>query len=323
MEIGKLTNEQLSKIVLNKLHITRKEVLIGSGVGVDCAALDFGGQYCVLSTDPITAAEQGAGALAVHISANDIAASGGEPFAMLVTILLPPQYDLEHLSNMMQEIYEEAHKLNIDIVGGHTEVTEAVNKVVISVAAIGKTDRILQYSDIRPGDHLILTKSCGIEGALILCGDHPQMAEHLLSEQERAQLKGMKEALSVVKEAGIAKKMGAVAMHDITEGGVYGAAHEVAEAAGLGLLLRKGNIPVNAIAGKVCAHYGLEPYRLISSGSLLIAQHGDEAPLLEALREQGIEAACIGEFMSTEYGICTDCGEAIYPPTQDELFKVK
>ena len=44
---------------------------------------------------------------------------------------------------------------------------------------------------------------------------------------------------------------------------------------------------------------------------------------MEALREQGIEAACIGEFMSPEYGICTDCGEAISPPTQDELFKVK
>lgn len=323
MKIGKLTNEQLNKIVLDKLHITRKEVLIGSGVGVDCAALDFGGQYCVLSTDPITAAEQGAGTLAVHISANDIAASGGEPFAMLITILLPPQYDLEYLGEMMQEIYEEAHKLNIDIVGGHTEVTEAVNKAVISVAAIGKTDRILQYSDIRPGDHLILTKACGIEGALILCGDHPQMAERLLSEQERAQLKGMKEALSVVKEAGIAKKMGAVAMHDITEGGVYGAAYEVAEAAGLGLLLRKGDIPVHPIASKICAYYGLEPYRLISSGSLLIVLRGEVASLLKALQVQGIEAVCIGKFMSPEHGICTDAGEKIDPPTQDELFKVK
>lgn len=321
MKIGKLTNEELNKVVLDKLHISRKEVLIGSGIGVDCAALDLGGEYCVLSTDPITAAEAGAGALAVHISANDIAASGGEPFAMLVTILLPPQYDLVQLGAMMEEIYREANRLHIDVVGGHTEVTDAVNKAVISVAAIGKTKKILRYEDARPGDKLILTKQCGIEGGIILCKDHPEAAEAFLDTSEKALLPEMEQQLSVVKEARIAAQMGAIAMHDITEGGVFGATYEMAEAAGLGLCINEAAIAVHPVAQKACAHFDLNPYRLISSGSLLVIWHGDEQPLLQALKDEGIFAACIGEFTQGE--ICTVESGILMPPTQDELFKIK
>ncbi len=322
MKIGKLTNEQLSKIILNKLHMSRKEVLVGSGVGVDCAVLDLGAEYCVLSTDPITAAERGAGTLAVHISANDIAAAGAEPFAMLVTILLPPEGDLQQLESLMQEIEKEAEKLDIDIVGGHTEVTDAVNKAVISVVAIGETRRVLRYGDIRPGDELVLTKSCGIEGALILYKDHQEFWDKRLSDSQKEQLSRMKQMLSVLEEARIAKDMGAAAMHDVTEGGVFGAAYEMAQAANLGLTLNTDCIPVNEIALEMAKYYQLDPFRLISSGSLLIAVHGQAEPMLAALQKQGICAHRIGKFTKDGIIYAEGIGQ-ISPPAQDELFKVK
>lgn len=91
MKIGKLTNEQLQALVIDKLKVGRREVVLGAGIGEDCAVLDFADNLCVISTDPITGASEDAGSLAVHISANDVSAAGGEPVAMLVTMLIPPR----------------------------------------------------------------------------------------------------------------------------------------------------------------------------------------------------------------------------------------
>lgn len=323
MKIGKLTNEQLRQLVLDKLHISRREVKVGAGVGIDCAVLDLEGDYCVLSTDPITAAEQGAGALAVHISANDIAASGGEPVAILVTILLPSTETMEGLSARMEEIYREAKGLHIDVVGGHTEVTDAVNRTVISVAAIGRTDRVMSCRDIRPGDWLVQTKSAGLEGTVILFRDHPADWEGLLSETELAELRQMQDSLSIVSEARIGKEVGAVVMHDVTEGGVLGAAYELAEAAGRGLRVDAGEIPVSPITRKIAGRYGIDPYRLISSGSLLIAISADRGPaMLAAFSAAGIPARRIGEFTTGTRIWEAEAGDLL-PLSQDELFLAK
>ncbi len=321
VKIGKLTNEDLEKFVIGRLRIDRKEVLLGAGIGIDCAVLDLKGQYCTVSTDPITAASSDAGRLAVHVSANDVAASGAEPFAMLVTMLVPASYTLKELGALMDEIFLEASALHIDIVGGHTEVTDAVTRPVISVAAMGKADKVLRYTDIAAGDSIVLTKTCGIEGALILCADHEEEAAAFLTQEDKALLGQMRGMLSVIKEARIAKDAGAIAMHDITEGGVYGAVYEMAEAAGLGAVVDTAAIPINPVARKACAHLGLDPYRLISSGSLLIAQKGDTRPLLSALREAGISACVVGTFAPS--GLVTNRGERILPPAQDELFRLK
>lgn len=320
MKIGKLTNEQLQALVLSKLKVRRKEVVLGAGVGEDCAVLDFADKLCVVSTDPITGAAENAGSLAVHISANDVAAAGGEPFAMLVTMLIPPSATMEQVSEAASALCAQAEKLHIDIVGGHTEITDAVNRIVLSTVVLGKAGRVVRSKNIRPGDHLIMTKQAGIEGASILCADFPEKLAPALDEVDRDMLQEMANALSVVPEAKIGEALGAAAMHDVTEGGILGAAYELAEAAGLGLRLQVGKIPVHPVAQKVCAHLGLNPYRLISSGSLLIALGGDPAPLLEILREAGIPATCIGQFAAS--GMLDENGNDIEPPRQDELYKI-
>ena len=131
MKIGKLTNEQLQALVIDKLKVGRREVVLGAGIGEDCAVLDFADNLCVISTDPITGASEDAGSLAVHISANDVSAAGGEPVAMLVTMLIPPSATMEQLERVTDALCTQAGRLNIDIVGGHTEITDAVNRVVL------------------------------------------------------------------------------------------------------------------------------------------------------------------------------------------------
>ncbi len=68
------------KIYKNK----REEILVGSGIGEDNAIIDFGEEVCIMSTDPITGATKGIGKLAIYISCNDVASSGGRTYRSFV-----------------------------------------------------------------------------------------------------------------------------------------------------------------------------------------------------------------------------------------------
>lgn len=140
--IGKLPPEILEKIVMEPMQasrVKREDVILRPKTGEDCSAVDLGGEYCILSTDPITGAAKDVGYLAVQINCNDIYSSGAEPMGVLLTVLLPPESEEALLEEMMSGAIRAAEERNIEILGGHTEVTDAVVKPVISAAVIGKT----------------------------------------------------------------------------------------------------------------------------------------------------------------------------------------
>ena len=60
---------------------------------------------------------------------------------MLLTVLLPPSADEPLIRTLMQEVDEACGKLNIQIMGGHTEITAVVNQPVISVTGVGKVQK--------------------------------------------------------------------------------------------------------------------------------------------------------------------------------------
>mgnify|MGYP000647654594 FL=1 len=86
MKIGKLSESALQKVVFEQLHTRRDEVLVGPGIGEDCAALKLQeGEVFVTSTDPITGTVKEIGRLAVHVTANDLASAGAETIGLMVT----------------------------------------------------------------------------------------------------------------------------------------------------------------------------------------------------------------------------------------------
>ena len=93
----------------------------------------------------------------------------------------------------------------------------------------------------------------------------------------------------------MAVELGATAMHDPTEGGVVGAAWEMAEASGCGFRVSMETIHVRSATRMICEALGVDPVRLIASGALLVACHDGNA-MVDGLRRAGIEAAVIGEF---------------------------
>jgi hydrogenase expression/formation protein HypE len=325
MKEGKLDFDDLRNIILNNKTIKRNEVKVRNDVGEDCSVIDFGDYEGIFSTDPITGANENVGKLAVHINCNDIASAGGEPIGILVTILAPISSTLEEINKVMNEIDEEAARINVEIIGGHTEVTNAVNKMVISVTVIGKNlkGKSIKTAGAKLGDDIIVTKALGLEGTYILVNDYEERIQKVLSKEEIELGKSLINKISVLEEGKIGGNFGVNSMHDITEGGLLGGLFEVAMASNKGFKIFKDKIPMLDITKKVCKEFKIDPLRLISSGSMLITtENGDE--LIKQLRESGIDASIIGT-ISENGGVLVDKDKElkVEPPKRDELFNIK
>ncbi|NLL06284.1 MAG: AIR synthase [Clostridiaceae bacterium] len=325
MEIGKIPNNVLKEIVLDKIKGKREEIIVRPKVGEDCCAVDFGDNVCVLSSDPITGAENEVGRLAVHISCNDVASCGAEPIGLLVTILVPPRATKKDLELVMSQISDTANSLNVDIMGGHTEVTGAVNRFVIITTAVGNVlkDKLVTTSGAKVGDDIIITKYAGIEGTAIIAHDKERELANKVEKSVLEKSKALINDISVVKEGMIAGRFGVNSMHDITEGGVLGAVWEVTEASGKGAIVYNDRIPILKETLKLCQFYNIDPLRLISSGCMIITCK-DGNKLVNEMENNGIKATIIGKITnSTEKHLVLKDGYVdIGEPVSDELYKV-
>lgn len=327
-EIGKIPPERLEQIVMQPMlasKVKREDIILRPKTGEDCSAINPGGEYCILSTDPITGAAQDIGYLAVQINCNDIYSSGAEPIGVLLTVLLPPKSEESVLEEIMAGAIRAAEERNIEILGGHTEVTDAVCKPLVSAAVIGKTrqKKILSTGGAKAGQDIIMTKWAGTEGTAILAKEWEEGLRAYLTEEELRAAQGMKAFLSVEKESEIAFAHGATAMHDATEGGILGAVWEVAECSDLGIELFADAIPMKAETRKICAAMGIDPLRLISSGTMIIAAE-DGAGLVEKLEQAGIAAAVIGKMTEGEKILFADGKRLpLEQPKSDALYDAK
>lgn len=294
MKIGKIPTGRLAQLLQGRLGASRNDVLLLPGIGEDCGVVDFGDEVCIISTDPITGAAKQLGRLAVHVACNDVAACGGEPIGVQIVILLPESAADSVLTQIMDDVHRTCSELGITVLGGHTEITSSVSEPLVVTTAIGRCAKnaYVTSSDYQPGEAVLVTKAVGLEGSAILANDYAHELEGIPEElvQQAAQYL---EEISVVREALAARDAGVSAMHDITEGGLYGAAAEMAHAAGLGLYLKESLVPVRPGTQKICEHLGLDPLGLISSGSLLIVSPYPEK-VIAAVQAVGSTATVIG-----------------------------
>lgn len=324
METGKLTPKQLKKLVLNGLGKRRDDVLLPPGLGEDAAVIDFGDEVCIIATDPITGAAENIGRLAVHISCNDIAATGAVPAGIQICLLLPPQTTEEEVRNIMAQIEEEATRLGIEVLGGHTEVTAAVQQNVIVATALGRAPKngFVTSGGARPGDTLVMSKGAGIEGAGILATDFTELLlQKGLSREVIEEAKRFLEQISVVEEGKIGVEQGVTALHDVTEGGITGAVFEMGKAAGAGFILREQDIFIPQPVSAICGALDIDPLRLISSGSMIFATPSPEK-LIQALKKRGIMGTAIGEITQKDGYLVRSNGttEKIENAPRDELW---
>lgn len=304
MEAGKLPSDLLAEL-LAQVGPPDPSVVVGPGIGMDAAVLDFGGErLLVAKTDPITFATDEIGWYAVQVNANDVAVMGASPRWLLVTALLPEGATEALAREIFGQIRAACDALRITLVGGHTEITVGLSRPILVGALLGEVERgrLVTAAGTRPGDILLLTKGVAIEGTAVLAREVPQeLRRRGVGEEtiQRGRRYIREPGIGVAEEARAAAAAGAHAMHDPTEGGVITAIHEMAEASGLGVEVRLEAIPVLAETTEFCAALGLDPLGLLASGALLVAAAPERAAALcGAIAAAGVAVQEIGVFVA-------------------------
>lgn len=324
MEIGKLPPDILTRL-LSRTH-TDPSVIIGPAYGEDAAAVRFGGKVLVASADPITFATDRIGYYAVCVNANDIAVLGAIPHYFLATILLPQGSAESDAESVFNEIEDACRAIDVTLIGGHTEITPTVSRVVVSGCMLGEAEenRLVRTSGARVGDALVLVGGIAIEGASVLAGEAKsdllaRGVDEAVIERARGYLDDP--GICVLRYARIAMDVGGVtAMHDPTEGGLATALRELAVASGKGIRIDRASIPVLPECEAICRALGIDPLGLIASGSLLIAvDPGSVEAMTQAFEQAGVRARLIGSVISKDEGIRFDDGAPLPSFERDEI----
>ena len=289
--------------MLARLPESSPRVLVGPGVGEDAAQISFGSVTLIAKADPVTFATDLIGWYAVHVNANDVAASGGTPRWFMATALLPEDCELTDVEAIFHQVKQAASELDVEVIGGHTEVTIGLPRPILCGAMLGEApaSTAIATAGARTGDALILTKGIAIEGTALLARELPHRLAATGSQInkpliDRAANYLFDPGISVVADARIAIRAGGVtSMHDPTEGGLANALAEVAKASGLGMDIYSQAVPVLPETQAICQTLNVDPWGLIASGALLITARPDQAPnLLERLDEENSAPAVIG-----------------------------
>jgi len=276
------------------------EVILGPGLGEDAALLRLGSETWAVASDPITFTAEDAGRLAVIVNANDVAVRGARPLFFLAVILVAPEEAEEaRVQTLLDQVGRTCRNLGVTLIGGHTEVTPGLPHTVVVGTMLGRVaDRVLTTGGLGASDLLGITKWAGLEGTAILMSEYAARLQTLRGKTCLRGIDGIlgENWLSVVPEASIGAANSAVtALHDVTEGGVGEALHEMACAAGLFIEVDASAVPLLSETRLLCSSLGLDPLGLIGSGSLLVGckPHG-RGELQAAMQKAGIPLRWIG-----------------------------
>lgn len=297
MKAGKLKESVLKRSILKQLHRRNNQVSVGSAVGTDYGAIDINdGISLAMASDPVMMVGAVAPGTAIVSACNNVACSGAAPTGVSVTILLPTSTNEEELRAIMKDLDDACEVCNVDIVGGHTEVTRSVNEPVVVATVVGAAPQngMLHSKDIHPGMDIIVTKWVGMEGAAVLAFEKEEELRTRYSQPFIDKAKISRQLMSIIPEAAVATKSGACAMHDVSEGGIFGALWEMAECAGVGLEIDLKKIPIRQETIEICEFFDTNPYKIVSGGSLLIATEDGNA-LVREMEKAGIPAVVIGK----------------------------
>ncbi len=306
LPVGKLPPALLERLLQRHASQDDPRLLLGPGIGLDCAVVDFGDRVLVAKSDPITFTAENIGWYAVNVNANDVVTTGAPPAWFLATLLLPEGAAEEaDVEAVFAQIAEACRSVGARFVGGHTEVTAGLDRTILMGTMLGETtrDRLVTPRGARPGDRLLLTKGVPIEATSILAQDFTDQLQDLGEDLlARARRYLTDPGISVVREALAAVEAGGVsAMHDPTEGGLAAGLWELARAADVGLVIDLEAVPIPPEAAVICERLRIDPLAAIASGALLLAVRSEAVDrVLEAIEAAGVSAAVIGEVVQGE-----------------------
>lgn len=149
----------------------REEVICG--IGDDAAVIKNGNKFLLLTTDTIVEEDhfsfsyftpEQIGIKAIESNLSDIAAMGGKPLYVLVSLVLKSDSTMYMVEEIYKGMRERCKKHNVDIIGGDTTHGDTN---VITITLIGETDKkhLCMRKDAKVGDLVFVTGSLGASTA--------------------------------------------------------------------------------------------------------------------------------------------------------------
>lgn len=250
-------------------------VRVPPGVGLDAAGLRVHDRHVAVAVDPITFATDRPATYSLAVNINDVVCQGCEPRWYTASVLLPAGSTRKDLRDLWTDLVQAVRRHDVSAVSGHTEVTGAVNRPLITGQIIGVPlgEEFLDPRRAAPGDRLFLWRPAALEGASLLARERRSSVTDRMGEKTCKKWKRLLDEPGIcVWPAGrnLVMDPAVIGVHDPTEGGVATALHELADAAGTGLRVERGSIPFPVEFQSFCGDLGFDPMGVLSSGCLLL-----------------------------------------------------
>ena len=243
------------------------------GIGDDCAIFGpYSGRVLLFTTDmlvedihflkaKITPYQLGRKSIAVNLS--DIAAMGGRPLILLISLAIPTEIDVELIQDIYKGMRDICTHYGVTIAGGDTVASP--DKLVINVSLIGdaKENEVLYRSGAGPGDGIYSTGNAGdsFAGLTILKGEitlPKSIASHFITIHNEP--KPLIETGMAVAASRLAS-----AMIDVSDGLLSDLGH-ICKESGVGAKLFKDKIPISSELKQFASHVKFDPLKLALSG---------------------------------------------------------
>jgi hydrogenase expression/formation protein HypE len=327
---GKMGHRQFEAWMKNRCGAIRQEVAQGPAFGVDISVVDIGQGLALLSTsDPLSLIPslglQESAWLSVHLMANDMATSGHAPQYGQFVLNLPTSLSEADFQTYWDHVHRYCKDIGLTITGGHTGFIPGQNSTIAgggTFSSVVLREHVLLASNAQEGDSILLSKSAALSSAAILALSFPKKVVeycgkevYLKSAEGFYSTSSLQEGLTATEINALARKKVVTALHDVTEGGVYGAIYEMMVASGKGALIDDQALPVEEAPQEVCRLFDLNPRYCIGAGSMVITcTAGNEKLVINALQEEGIACTHVGQVQSASAGLKLQHGEEKISP---------
>ena len=272
----------------------------------DSAVLELNGTRLAFTTDsyvvkPIFFPGGDIGELAVNGTVNDLAVAGARPVALAAGFVIEEGFPIVDLRRIAASMARAAAGAGVPVAAGDTKVVERgkADGLYVTTAGIGViADGVsLSPERVRPGDRVLVSGTLGDHGMAVMVA----RGELELEVDLESDTAPVHELTAALLELGHAVRW----MRDPTRGGLATALNELAEQAGVAVVLEEPALPLRPAVVGTCEILGIDPLYVASEGRL-IAVVAEEAAndALAILRSHplGAEAAIVGEVRAEPEG---------------------
>ena len=326
MKIGKVSQTILKRSMLKPLTFTREEALLTPAVEEMCYGVTCKDDEDILCASTVLYGdEKDLGVFALARVLNDLATRGATMVGADIHIMLPPHAYESRLKAMVEHIEQAGSAHEVQILSAKAEICPAIQKAIVSVNGIGvlKKGELLQSSMGKPEQDIVFLKWIGLEGTFRAMREKETELQERFVHTFLSQIKQMESQIFSAKEIDIAKRHGASAMHQITEGGILAALWEMADTSEVGLEVQLKEMSIRQETVEICEFCHLNPYQLTSTGSVLIfTERGEE--LVQKYEDAGIKASLLGRTTANAERVILGGEEKRFldKPATDELLRL-